>query len=186
MSATALLLTAVALLALALLLAHNRFVTLRNRMRSALADLDVQLRRRADLVPSLVETVKAHAGHERAVLSDAAAARAAAAAATPAERSAAEGRVAAGIERLLALAEAYPPLKADRSFLALQDELAATENKIAFSRQLVNDTVASYRDATQSFPGVLVARPLGFRPPEFLAVDAAESAPVRVRSQTGG
>ncbi|MDQ3972757.1 MAG: LemA family protein, partial [Actinomycetota bacterium] len=90
------------------------------------------------------------------------------------------------VERLLALAEAYPRLKADRAFLALQDELAATENKIAFSRQLVNDTVTSYRDAAQSFPGVLLARPLGFGPPDFLAVDPAERGLVQVRSQTGG
>ncbi|HVM15104.1 MAG TPA: LemA family protein [Egibacteraceae bacterium] len=160
---------------LAVLLLYNRLVRLRNRVESAHADLEVQLARRHDLIPNLVDTVKAYASHEAGVLESVTAARAeAVAATTTAEEAAADERVSQALGRVLAVAEAYPDLKTDERFRALQDELVATENKLAFSRQLYNDTVQSFRDATQSVPGVWVARPLGFEAPVFFAAEPAE------------
>jgi LemA protein len=166
--------------ALAVGLGYNRLVRLRNRAESAYADIDVQLRRRYDLIPNLVATVQAYATHERTLLEEVTAARADAIAAEGRTRQAAqEDRITAGVRRLLAVAEAYPELRADERFRDLHDELVATENKIAFSRQLYNDTVQRYRDATQSFPLLLLAGPLGFHPPEFFAARGAERAAVQ-------
>jgi LemA protein len=174
-------LVVLAAVVVALLLLYNRLVKLRNRSRAAWHDIDVYLRRRHDLVPNLVETVKAYASHERAVLDEVTRARSLAVAAEqrgrPGEVAATEEALAGAVSRLFAVAEAYPDLKADERFGDLQRELAATENKIAFSRQLFNDTVEAYRRKTQQVPGVVLARPLGFVPPEFFTAEEAARTP---------
>lgn len=166
---------------------YNRLVTVRNRVDAAWADLDVQLTRRHELIPNLVETVRAYAAHERATFEAVLAARATAERANSSgEKASAETEVAGGLSRLFAVAEAYPELKADARFRELQLELVATEDKLAFSRQLYNDTVTDYADTTQSFPMSLLAGPLGFRAPEPFAARADERAAVTVNLDSGG
>lgn len=184
MSPTVVVVAVVAVLLAAVLLGYNRLVRLRNRVRAAWHDIDVYVRRRHDLVPNLVETVKAYAAHERAVFDEVTRARTTAVAAErrgrPGEVATTEEALAGAVSRLFAVAEAYPELKADERFADLQRELAATEDKIAFSRQLYNDTVEAYRRATQRVPAVLVARRLGFEPPEFFSAAPSERATPRV------
>jgi LemA protein len=169
----------VALLVVALILLYNRLVTLRNRVENAWAQVDVQLRRRYDLIPNLVETVKGYAAHERETFEAVTNARSRAQAAQgPAEQSAAEGILGQALGRLLAVAEAYPELQADENFRQLQDELAQTENRIAVSRQVYNDTVLTYNTAIQTFPGLLVAGPFGFARKDFFELEGeAREAP---------
>jgi LemA protein len=169
----------VVLLLVALVLLYNRLVTLRNRVENAWAQVDVQLRRRYDLIPNLVETVKGYAAHERETFEAVTNARSRAQAAQgPAEQSAAEGILGQALGRLLAVAEAYPELQADENFRQLQDELAQTENRIAVSRQVYNDTVLTYNTAIQTFPGLLVAGPFGFPRKDFFELEGeAREAP---------
>lgn len=160
-----------AALALLVLLGYNRLVRLRNRTEAAWADLDVQLVRRRSLIPDLVTTVGAYADHERQLFEAVTSARLEAD--RPhgrGEQAAAEARLDASLRPLLAVAEAYPDLRADARFQALHDELVATENKIAFSRQLYNDTVTAFRNAVESFPGTIYAGVAGFEPPERFAL----------------
>jgi len=169
----------VAALVVALVLLYNRFVTLRNRVENAWAQVDVQLKRRYDLIPNLIETVKGYAAHERETFEAVTAARTRAQAAQgPGEQGAAEGILGQALGRLFALAEAYPELQADENFRQLQDELAQTENRIAVSRQVYNDTVLTYNTAVQTVPGVLVAGPFGFSKKDFFEVEGeAREAP---------
>ncbi len=169
----------VALLVVALVLFYNRLVRLRNRVENAWAQVDVQLKRRYDLIPNLVETVKGYASHERETFEAVTNARAAAQSATgPAEQGAAEGLLSAALGRLIAVAEAYPELQADENFRQLQEELAQTENRIAVSRQVYNDTVLTYNTAIQTVPGVFFAGPLGFTKRDFFEVEGeAREAP---------
>ncbi len=172
----------VAALVLALVLLYNRLVTLRNRVQNAWAQVDVQLKRRYDLIPNLVETVKGYAAHERETFEAVTNARARAQAAQgPAEQGAAEGILGQALGRLFAVAEDYPELQADENFRQLQDELAQTENKIAVSRQVYNDTVLTYNNAIQTVPGLLVAGPFGFSQREFFEAEAATREAPRVR-----
>ena len=176
------LLVFVALLVLVLVLFYNRFVRLRNRVDNAWAQIEVQLKRRHDLIPNLVETVRGYAAHERETFESVTEARAAAERAqSPAEAAQAEGLLDRALGRLLAVAEAYPELQADENFRQLQDELANTENRIAVSRQVYNDTVLTYNNAIQTIPGVIVAGPFGFSAREFFDVDDdSEREPPRV------
>ena len=169
----------VVLLLLALVFLYNRLVSLRNRVENAWAQVDVQLKRRYDLIPNLVETVKGYASHERETFEAVTNARAAAQSATgPAEQGAAEGLLSAALGRLIAVAEAYPELQADENFRQLQEELAQTENRIAVSRQVYNDTVLTYNTAIQTVPGVFFAGPLGFSKRDFFEVEGeAREAP---------
>ena len=169
----------IALLVVALVLFYNRLVRLRNRVENAWAQVDVQLKRRYDLIPNLVETVKGYASHERETFEAVTNARAAAQSATgPAEQGAAEGLLSAALGRLIAVAEAYPELQADENFRQLQEELAQTENRIAVSRQVYNDTVLTYNTAIQTVPGVFFAGPLGFTKRDFFEVEGeAREAP---------
>jgi LemA protein len=166
-------------LVLGLVLLYNRLVTLRNRVDNAWAQIDVQLKRRYDLIPNLVETVKGYAAHERETFEAVTNARTRAQAAQgPAEQAQAEGILGQALGRLFAVAEDYPELQADENFRQLQDELAETENRIAVSRQVYNDTVLTFNNAIQTVPGVLVAGPLGFAKREFFeAEEAALEAP---------
>jgi LemA protein len=170
----------VAVVALALLLlagAYNRLVVLRQHVNQAFADIDVQLKQRQDLIPNLVETVKGYAAHERGTLDAVIAARNAAAMAQGVhDRAQAEGALTGAIRGVLALAEAYPDLKASANFVRLQDELADIENKLAAARRFFNNAVGDYNGTVQSFPAVLVARAMGFATREFFDVGEAQRA----------
>src|SRR5262245_2367177 len=165
---------------IALVVLYNRLVTLRNRVENAWAQVDVQLKRRYDLIPNLVETVKGYAAHERETFEAVTAARARAQSAQgPAEQGAAEGILGQALGRLFAVAEAYPELQADENFRQLQTELGETENRIAVSRQVYNDTVLTYNNAIQTVPGVVLAGPFGFVKKDFFELEeaAAREAP---------
>lgn len=184
MNGTAIALIVVAVVVLAvgawLVATYNRLVQRRNRVDNSWAQIDVQLKRRRDLVPNLVETVKGYAAHESSTFEAVTQARTAAAAATtPAQAAAAEGMLGQALGRLLAVAEAYPELKADAGFRDLQAQLAETENRITVSRQVYNDTVLTYQNSIQTFPAVLVAGVLGFTSREYfeLADEAERSVP---------
>jgi LemA protein len=159
----------------------NRLVTLRNRCENAWAQIDVQLRRRYDLIPNLVATVKGYAAHERETLESVVRARDAAMGLTDvAQRSAAENELSASLKSLFALAEAYPDLKANTSFLDLQGQLTDTEGKIAYARQFFNDSVMSFNMAVQQFPANLVAAAFGFKEREYFEIEASAKEPVAV------
>ncbi len=163
---------------------YNGLVGLRNQVKNAWAQIDVQLKRRYDLIPNLVETVKGYAKHESGVFEKVTQARAAAqgvATSGPAARAQAEGGLSQALGRLFAVAEAYPDLRANQNFMALQEELTSTENKISFSRQFYNDTVLRYNNQTQMFPSVIVAGMAGFKSSEFFEVTVPEEKnPVKV------
>jgi LemA protein len=160
---------------------YNSLVWLRNQVRNAWSQIDVQLKRRHDLIPNLVNAVKGYLQHEREVLERVTEARARAMAASGAARvGAAEAALTQAVSGLIATIERYPDLKANQNVLALQEELVSTENRIGFARQFYNDMVARYNTRHQSFPVNLVAAALGFRPAEFFEMDAAERATPRV------
>jgi LemA protein len=168
-------------LALLFVVLYNRLVRLRNRVDNAWAQIEVQLKRRWDLIPNLIETVKGYAAHERETFDSVTQARAAAQQAkTPAETAQAEGILGMALGRLFAVAEAYPELQADENFRQLQTELAETENRIAVSRQVYNDSVLSFNNSIQTFPGLAVAGPFNFTVREFFEVEEAaqREAPV--------
>jgi LemA protein len=162
-----------------LIATFNRLVRLRNRAENAWAQIDVQLKRRADLIPNLVESVKGYASHERETFEAVTNARAnAQQAKTVEERAQAENVLTAALGRLIAVAEAYPELRASENFQQLQAELSETENKLAISRQVYNDTVLTYDTALESFPTNTVAGMFGFESrPYFEADAAAQEAP---------
>ena len=162
----------VVVVALLLVALYNRLVQQRNRVDNAWAQVEVQLKRRWDLIPNLVETVKGYAAHERETFEAVTQARARAQqAGNPAEAAQAEGILGAALGRLFAVAEAYPELQADENFRQLQTELAETENRVAVSRQVYNDTVLTFNNTVQTFPGLVVAGPFGFTIREFFEVE---------------
>jgi len=171
----------IALLVLFVISMYNRFVQLRNRIDNAWAQLDVQLRRRYDLIPNLVETVKGYASHERETFERVTQARAGAAAArTVEEQAQAENVLTQALRQLFAVAEAYPELRANENFQQLQAELAQTEGQIATARQIYNDTVLMYNNAIQTFPGVVFAGMFNFAKREFLEIEEESRGPVDV------
>jgi len=152
---------------------YNGLVGARNQVKNAWAQIDVQLKRRHDLIPNLVETVKGYMQHERGTLEAVTTARTTAiksADSGVAAQAKAEGELSQALGRLLAVAESYPDLKASQNFLALQEELTSTENKISFSRQFYNDSVLQYNNKTQMFPSNIVASMGGFKAGEFFEV----------------
>jgi len=156
-------------------LIFNRLVRDRNQVRSAWSDIDVQLTRRHDLVPRLVDAVRAYADYERATLSAVTELRTRAAAAGPLrDKARLEDEMEAGLHRLIALAESYPELKADGNFLQLQRDLVETEDHLQYARRFYNGSVRIYNTRIESFPDMLVAKPFAFAPAEFFAVDDAE------------
>ena len=173
----------VVLLVFFLISVYNRLVNLRNRVRNAFAQIDVQLTRRHDLIPNLVEAVKGYMKHERGTLEAVVEARNKAsaelknAAADPSDAeaikrlSAAESGLAGTLGRLFALSEAYPDLKANQNMMQLQEQLASTENKVAFARQAFNDAVMNYNNACQNFPSNMMANNFNFKPAEFLQIE---------------
>lgn len=169
------------LLALYVVLLYNRLVVFRNRIDNAWSQIDVQLRRRYDLIPNLVETVKGYATHERVVFERVTEARSRAiAAGSVGEQGQAENMLTQALRSLFAVAENYPQLRASENFMQLQEELSGTESKIAFSRQFYNDTVLRYSNARQSFPAALLAGPLGFGPRDYFEMEDAARQPVKV------
>ncbi len=176
-------LVVIVIIALAVLIwgvvAYNRLVRLRNRTDNAWAQIDVQLRRRHDLIPNLVETVKGYASHEQGTLEAVVQARnAAVAAGDIAEKAQAENLLTGALRRLFALAEAYPELRASENFRSLQEQLAETENKIAVSRQIYNDITLTFNNAVQTVPSNVVASLAGFSPrPYFEVEEDARSVP---------
>jgi LemA protein len=162
---------------------YNRLVGLRNVFKNAFAQIDVQLKRRYDLIPNLVETAKGYLKHERETLEavikarNIAAAAAQSASANPADPNAVRGLMAAetglagALSRLMVVSEAYPDLKANQNMMQLTEELTSTENKISFARQAYNDSVMSYNTARETFPAVLLAGALGFQAAELFKVD---------------
>jgi LemA protein len=166
----------IVLLALFLIATYNRLVTLRQRVNEAYSDIDVQLKRRHDLIPNLVETVKGYAAHERQVFDEVTRARAdavAAGARAPQERAQAENVLTGALRSLFAVAEAYPQLQAVQEFKDLSENLTATEDKIAFARRFYNGQVRDYNTALQTFPTLLFGASLGFKPAEYFEVAAA-------------
>jgi LemA protein len=168
----------VVLLLLVLVYGYNRLVRLRQEVNTGWANIDVQLQRRADLIPNLVETVRGYAAHERATFEEVTQARIALQrAGSPAAAAAADEGLTAALGKLFAVAEAYPDLQASKNFLELQDELTDTEDKISAARRYYNATVMHFNTATQTFPWLLVALPLGFRAREFFAAEGDTAAP---------
>ena len=172
----------VVLLGLYLVATYNGLVSLRNRIENAWAQIDVQLKRRYDLIPNLVETVKGYASHERETLEAVIQARNAAMSAQgPHDQANAENMITGALKSLFALSEAYPDLKANQNFLQLQEELTGTEGRIAYARQFFNDVVNKYNTKIQSFPAVLIARRIGFVEREYFEADDDSRGPVQVQ-----
>ncbi|MBD3162190.1 MAG: LemA family protein [Candidatus Eisenbacteria bacterium] len=153
---------------------YNGLVRLRQQVRNAWSQIDVQLKRRYDLIPNLVETVKGYASHEKETLERVVQARNAAVGASGvAQQAEAENGLTGALRQLFALSESYPDLKANQNFLALQEELSSTENKISFARQHYNDVAQSYNTRRLSFPANLFAPALGFGPEEYFEIEVA-------------
>ena len=151
---------------------YNSLVQLRNRVKNAWSQIDVQLKRRHDLIPNLVETAKGYMVHERETLTAITDARSRAMGAnTVPERGAAEAQLSGAISRFLATVENYPDLKANQNFLALQEELTSTENKISFARQAYNDAVLFFNNKIEMFPSNVIAGMFNFRPQEFFEIE---------------
>ncbi len=159
--------------------AFNGLISSRNRVENAWSQIDVQLKRRLDLIPNLVETVKGYAAHERQTLEGVVNARNAAMTAQgPQQQAAADNVLTGALRQLFALSESYPELKANQNFSELQEELTATEGRVAYSRQFYNDAVLKYNNKIQQFPGVLLAGPMKFSPREYFeAEEGAREVP---------
>jgi LemA protein len=176
------LIVVIVVVGLLLMTMYNRLVRLKNRIENAWSQIDVQLQRRHDLIPNLVETVKGYAAHEKGVLEGVTQARANAINAQgPAAKAEAENVLTGALKSLFAVSEAYPDLKANQNFLSLQEELSATEDKVAYSRQFYNDTVRNYNTSIQSFPSNMIAKQFGFSEREYYEADDGSRGPVRVQ-----
>jgi LemA protein len=175
------------LLALFAVLGYNRLVRLRNEVDTGWANIDVQLQRRTDLIPNLVETVRGYAAHERSVFDEVTRARAAVqGAGSPAAAAEADAGLTAALGRLFAVAEAYPDLQASENFSQLQDDLTDTEDKISAARRYYNATVMRFNTMVQSFPWLLLARPLGFGEREFFSAEGDTAVPEVAFGIAGG
>ena len=171
----------IVVIGLGIALSYNRFVSQRNTIRNSFANIDTELRRRYDLIPNLVETVKGYASHEREVFEEVARTRSVAAGTSgqsPAAQAAAEGPFVAALGKLFAVAEAYPDLKANQNFLALQAELSNTEDRIQAARRFYNANVADYNRRVQAFPSSFIAHQFNFKEEEFFEIPESERAVV--------
>lgn len=166
---------------------YNRLVVLRNRVDNAWSQIDVQLKRRYDLIPNLVETVKGYAAHEREVFERVTEARSQAiAAGAVGEQAKAENMLTSTLRSLFAVAENYPELKANQNFLMLQEELSGTESKIAFARQFYNDSVMNFNATIQTFPSNIMAGMFGFQSRDYFEIEEVSREPVKVDFGQGG
>ena len=184
MNALAIIIAVGILVAFFLVIAFNRLIRLRNGVRNGWSDIDVQLTRRHDLVPNLVESVKGYMDHERQTLEAVTQARSQAMAisgAGIAARAVAEMALSGAVGNLLGIAEGYPALKASQNFLLLQEQLTSTENRIAFARQHYNELVRQFNTSIAEFPRNLVAGVCGFKPEQMFAADAGDRANVEVK-----
>ena len=176
------LLVIVVLLLVWIIAVYNNLVSLKMRVKNAWAQIDTQLKRRFDLIPNLVETVKGYAAHEQGTLEKVIAARNTYTSAnTVEEKAKANNELTSTLKSIFALGEAYPELKANENFLALQTELAGTEDKVAYSRQFYNDTVQMYNTAIMKFPNNILAGMFGYKEEPFFTIDDAEKEPVKVQ-----
>lgn len=185
MTITTIILIVLAIIVLWVVFSYNDLVTLTNRAKEAWADIQVQLKRRYDLIPNLVATVKGYAAHESSAFENVTRTRAAAmSASAPADKAAAENQLSGALKSLFAVSEAYPDLKANQNFLQLQRELGDTEDKIQASRRFYNTTVMDLNTRVQSFPSNMTAGMFGFAPMdlfELASSDAAAAEPVKVQ-----
>jgi LemA protein len=180
--ATIIIIIVVALVLLFLVLQYNSLVRLRNRTKNAWAQIDVQLRRRYDLIPNLIETVKGYAEHEKETFDAVVQARSSAMSASgPADQAQNENLLEGTLKSLFALSEAYPDLKANVNFLELQEELTSTESRIAFARQHFNDSVLGYNNKIEVFPSNVIAGMFKFEQEEFYKVEGEAEGPVQVQ-----
>jgi len=163
------------------LLTYNTFVRLRNRIKNSWAQIDVQLKRRADLIPNLINSVKGYVKHEKGVLTELTKARTQMTnASTVAQKARASNMMTDALKSVFAVAENYPDLKASQNFMMLQEELAGTESKIAYSRQFYNDMVLALNNKVEMFPSKLIAGMFKFHPKDFFEAEAAERKNVKV------
>lgn len=181
MSLTLIIVIIAAVILIYLWFSYNGLVTARMRINEALSQIDVQLKRRADLIPNLVETVKGYAKHEKTLLEDITRARASLVSASSLEDKAqANNQLSQTLKSLFAVSENYPQLKANENFLQLQEELSDTENKVAYSRQFLNTNVLDYNTRLQVFPTNIIANMFHFQPAQFFAADEEDKKPVKV------
>ncbi|WP_100486223.1 LemA family protein [Sporolactobacillus pectinivorans] len=171
---TIIVIAVIAIIVLFFIFSYNGLVKYRNWVQESFSQIDVQLKRRHDLIPNLVETVKGYARHEKETLSQVVEARNGLISGTPQQRIEADNQIEGALKSIFALAESYPDLKANQNFLSLQEELATTENKVAYSRQLYNKTVKDYNIKRESFPTNLIAGMFGFKREELLTVPEAD------------
>ena len=172
----------VVLVLLYVIVTYNGLVRLRNRIQNAWAQIDVQLRRRYDLIPNLVETVKGYAAHEKGTFEAVTKARADAISAQgPVDQARAEDMITGALKSLFAVSEAYPDLKANQNFLSLQEELSGTEGRISYARQYYNDAVLRMNTKIQTFPTNILAGMFGFKEHEYFEADDASRGPVSVQ-----
>jgi len=172
----------VVLVALIFLYYFNRFAVLGNRIDNSLSQIDVQLKRRADLIPNLIETVKGYAKHEKKIIDEVTSARKALVSAGNIEgKIKANDKLESALKSVFAIAENYPNLKANENFLELQRELSTTEDKVAYSRQFYNDSILAYNDLCKTYPGKLFADIYGKKPREFFQISESERKNVKVK-----
>lgn|SRR5699024_10506012 len=171
---TIIIIAVIVLILLFTIMTYNSFVRLRNWVKEAWAQIDVQLKRRHDLIPNLVNTVKGYAAHEKETFEKVVEARNKLLSGSPQDRIDADGELEGALKSIFALSEAYPELKANENFIQLQEELTTTENKVAYSRQLYNKTVAEYNIKVDSFPSLIIARLFNFNKESQLVTPEAE------------
>lgn len=174
------LLIVVAVFVLYFILAYNRLVSYKHRIDNAWSQIDVQLKRRYDLIPNLINTVKGYVKHEKGTLQELTDARTRLMGGSLADKAKASNQVTEALKTIFAVAENYPNLKASENFKMLQEELAGTESKIAYARQFYNDNVLSLNQSLESFPTNIVGGFFGFKPREYFKVSAAETKPIKV------
>lgn len=184
---TAVVLIILALIVVGVILLYNRLVILRTRVNNAWSQIDVQLRRRYDLIPNLVETVKGYATHEKTLFEEVTQARSnAISAGAVGEQAEAENMLTGTLRSLFAVAENYPDLKANQNFMMLQEELSGTESKIAFARQFYNDTVMNFNAGTQTFPNSVIASLFGFTKRDYFEAEENSRQPINVDFGSAG
>lgn len=181
MVTTIIVIAVIAIIVISVIVSYNKLVKLRNWVRESWSQIDVQLKRRHDLIPNLVETVKGYAEHERETLDEVVQARSQLVNGTPQERIDADNQIEGALKSIFALSESYPDLKANENFLNLQEELTTTENKVAYSRQLYNKTVADYNIKRESFPTNMIAGMFNFEKEELLSIPEEDREVPNVR-----
>ncbi|MBI2499295.1 LemA family protein [Candidatus Woesearchaeota archaeon] len=169
------------LIVLYVIIAYNSLVRIKNRTENAWAQIDVQLKRRYDLIPNLVETVKGYMKHERGTLESLTRARTSLMNPSLAKKAQASNQISEALKTIFAVAENYPKLKASKNFLQLQEELSGTESKIAYARQFYNDSVLTLNQKVQTFPSKVIASIFGFNEKEYFEIEEAAKQPVKVQ-----